>query len=218
MHEQTDHVWHVYLPEIKPGLLYGYRVYGPYEPQMATASTRTSSSSTPTQRRSRAPSSGRRDVWLPIAPLTTPDLSFDERDDSAPGMPKCVVIEPGFTWGDDRRSASPWHDTVIYELHVRGLTILNRRPARQLRGTYAGLGDRRTIAYLKDLGVTAIELMPVHHFVDDRHLVERGLTELLGLQLHRLLRARHSLRSSGDPARPDEFKSMVRSLHAAASR
>src|SRR5690606_28212982 len=93
------------------------------------------------------------------------------KENSAPGMPKSVVIEPGFSWGDDRPLRTPWHDTVIYEAHPKGLTQLNTDLPEEMRGTYAGLADRRVIRYLKSLGVTAIELMPVHHFVHDQRLV-----------------------------------------------
>src|SRR5690606_32412464 len=100
--------------------------------------------------------------------------------DSAPGMPKCVVIEPAFSWGDDRPPRIPWHKTVIYECHVKGFTQLNKDLPPEIRGTYAGLADHRTIRYLKDLGVTSIELMPVHHFIHDKHLRDRGLVNYWG--------------------------------------
>ena len=118
------------------------------------------------------------------------DLSFDDRD-SAAFAPLAAVIDPAFTWGDDRPPRTPWHKTVIYELHVKGFTQLHPGVPETLRGTYAGLASEPAIEHLQELGVTAVELLPVHHHVDDRHLVERGLTQLLGLQHARLLRARH---------------------------
>src|SRR5581483_3648615 len=107
------------------------------------------------------------------------DLSFDKRD-SAPGTPKCRVIDPAFTWGDDRPPRTPWHDTVIYEAHVRGLTLLHPAVPRHLRGTYAGLATAPVIEHLTRLGITAIELMPVHSFVDDHHLLSKGLHNYWG--------------------------------------
>ena len=107
------------------------------------------------------------------------DLSFDRRD-SARGMPKCQVVDPAFTWGDDRPPRVPWNDTIIYETHVRGFTMRHPDVPPALRGTYAGLASAPVIEHLKRLGVTAVELMPVHAFVDDRHLVERGLRNYWG--------------------------------------
>ncbi len=107
------------------------------------------------------------------------DLSFDRRD-NAHGMPKCKVIEPAFTWGDDRRPEVPWHDMVIYEVHVRGFTMQHPAVPPTLRGTYAGFATAPVIDYLRRLGVTTIEFMPVHAFVDDRRLVEQGLRNYWG--------------------------------------
>ena len=166
--------WHCYLPYGRLGQLYGYRVYGPYDPERATASTPTSCCSTPTPRP--------RSVSWTGATLTSgyrlgaeeEDLSFDERDNAA-GMPKCRVVETAFTWGDDDRPPRiPWHDTIIYETHVKGFTQRHPDIPPALRGTYAGLASAPAIDHLKRLGVTAVELMPVHLFVDDKHLVDRG--------------------------------------------
>src|SRR5262249_27309715 len=107
------------------------------------------------------------------------DLSFDRRD-SAGFMPKCRVLEPAFTWGDDRRPEIPWHDMVIYEMHVGGFTMLHPDVAEPLRGSYEGLASAPAIDYLKRLGITTVELMPVHSFVNDRVLVEKGLQNYWG--------------------------------------
>ena len=117
------------------------------------------------------------------------DLSMDRRD-NAPGMLKALVIDPAFTWGTDRAPRTPWHKSVIYELHVRGFTIQHPKVAAPLRGTYAGLATAPVIDHLLKLGITAIELMPVHYFVDDRSLIERGLRNYWGYNTHRLLRSR----------------------------
>ncbi len=117
-----------------------------------------------------------------------------DKSDSAPGMPKAVVIEPAFSWGEDRPPKTPWHNTIIYEAHVKGLTVLRQDLPESIRGTFAALADERTVRYLQELGITAIELMPVHQFVDDKLLVCRSrATELLGVQHDRVLRPRSAL-------------------------
>lgn len=177
--EQTDRVWHIYLPEARPGLLYGYRVYGPY-----------------------APEEGHRFnpaklLWDPYAKATNgvlkwndalfgytlghpqEDLSIDERD-SAPYLPKSMVVDEAFTWGGDTWLNTPWEKTIIYEMHVKGFTALHNQVSEELRGTYACLVSPVAIDYLLSLGITAVELMPVHKFINDRHLVERGLSNYWG--------------------------------------
>src|SRR5690606_10297700 len=139
------------------------------------------------------------------------DLSFDRRD-NARGMPKCKVPEPAFTWDDDRSPSVPWHDMVIYELHVRGYTMLNPHVPEPLRGTYAGLATAPVIDYLKRLGVTTVELMPVHTFVDDRYLVERGLRNYWGYNTIGFFAPEARYSASG---KVNEFKTMVRALHSA---
>ena len=126
------------------------------------------------------------------------DLSFDERD-SAAFAPLAVVIDPAFTWGDDRPPRTPWHKTLIYELHVKGFTQLHPEVPERLRGTYAGLASEPAIRHLADLGITAVELLPVHHFLDDRHLIERGLTNYWGYNTLAFL-APHSRYAATAPA------------------
>jgi len=173
--ERTDQVWHVYLPEVRPGQLYGYRVSGPYEPE---AGQRFNSAKLLIDPYAKALSGsiewsdamfGYR-IGDPSA-----DLSKDDRDNAA-SVPKSVVIEQAFTWGDDRLLRTPWDRTVIYELHVKGFTFRQPDVSENLRGTYAGLATPASIDYLRTLGVTAVELLPVHYFVRDQHLQERGLT------------------------------------------
>ena len=177
--EFTDQVWHAYLPEVLPGQLYGYRVHGPYEPQQGHRFNPNKVLLDPY-----AKSIGRDVRWAdelfgyrvgdPEA-----DLSFDERD-SAAFAPLGVVIDTAFTWGDDRPPRTPWHKTLIYELHVKGFTKLHPEVPEPLRGTYAGLASEAAVRHLTSLGITAVELLPVHYFLHDRHLVERGLSNYWG--------------------------------------
>ena len=209
--EHTDLVWHCYLPEARPGLLYGYRVHGPYRPERGHRFNPSkllldpyAKSLTGTINWSDANFGYR--VGHPRA-----DLSQDRRD-SAAGMPKCRVIDPAFTWGDDRRPNVPWHDTVIYELHVKGFTMQHPAVPPQLRGTYAGLASGCTVEHLKRLGVTTVELMPVHAFIDDRRLVRSGLRNYWGYNSIGYF-APDSRYGRERPV--SEFKTMVKALHSA---
>src|SRR5947209_1592078 len=179
MPENTDHVWHAYLPDAQPGLIYGYRVYGPYEPEKGHRFNPNKVLLDPY-----AKAIGRDLKWddsLFGYKLGDPaaDLSFDERD-SAAFAPLGMVLDTAFTWGDDRPPRTPWHKTLIYEVHVKGFTERNPNVPEKLRGTYAGLASEPAIRHLLDLGVTAVELLPVHYHVDDRFLVERGLVNYWG--------------------------------------
>ena len=211
MPEQTDQIWHCYLPEARPGLLYGYRVHGPY-----------------------APEAGHR--FNPHKLLLDPyakaivgqirwsdaqfgykvgskreDLTFDRRDNAA-GMPKCKVIDPAFTWGDDRPPRTPWHETVIYELHVKGFTMQHPDVAAPMRGTYAALATAPVIEHLSRLGVTAVELMPVHNMVDDRYLVANGLRNYWGYNSIGFFAPDMRYAASDNIG---EFKTMVKTFHSA---
>lgn len=215
MPEQTDMVWHVFLPDVAPGQLYGYRVHGPYEPQQGNRFNPHKVLLDPY-----AKLVARRTHWddsLFGYTIGSPDedLSFDERD-SAAYAPLAAVIDPAFTWGDDRPPKTPMHRTVIYELHVRGFTKLHPRIPENLRGTYAGLASAPAIRYLKSLGITAVELMPVHHFLQDRHLVDRGLANYWGYNTLAFFAPHLSYAASELPLDAvREFKMMVRNLHAA---
>jgi isoamylase len=177
--ERTDDVWHGYLPDVLPGQLYGYRVHGPYEPEHGHRFNPNKLLIDPYARQlvGRIKWSDAHFGYRPGSARA--DLSFD-RHDNARGMPKCMVIDEAFSWGEDRSPRVPWEHTIIYEAHVKGLTVLREDVPRGLRGTFAGLAAPGVIEHLRRLGVTSIELLPVHAFVDDRHLVDRGLRNYWG--------------------------------------
>ena len=211
MRWQTDFVWHCYLPEARPGLFYGYRVYGPYDPERGL---RFNPNKVLIDPYAKAVVGDMRwsDAQFGYRIGARPeDLSFDRRN-SAPGMPKCEVVDTAFSWGDDRRPRVPLADTVIYELHVKGFTYLHRGVPDNLRGTYLGLASDAAIAHLRKLGVTAVELMPIHAFVDDRHLVEKGLRNYWGYNSIAFFAP--DLRYTVD-GHINEFKTMVKRLHEA---
>ena len=213
--ERTDQVWHVYLPEVRPGQLYGYRVSGPYEPEAGHRFNSTKLLIDPYAKAL----SGRIEwsdamfgyrIGDPSA-----DLSKDDRD-NAGSVPKSVVIEQAFTWGEDRLLRTPWDRTVIYELHVKGFTFRQPDVPENLRGTYAGLATPASIDYLRTLGVTAVELLPVHYFVRDQSLQERGLTNYWGYNSIGFFAPDNGYGTStyrGDHV--NEFKTMVKTLHSA---
>jgi glycogen operon protein len=217
MREQTDNVWHIYLPEARPGQIYGYRVHGPYDPQEGHRFNANkllldpyALATTGTLQWSEAM------FGYPMESQDeNRDLHFDERD-SAPGMIKAAVVESAFSWGEDRPPKTPWNDTIIYEAHVKGLTKLKADIPENVRGTYAALCEQSVLRYLQDLGITAVELMPVHQFVDDKHLVDRGLRNYWGYNTIGFFApdARYSATSSPG-ARVNEFKTMVKTLHRA---
>jgi isoamylase len=209
--EQTDMVWHGYLPEVRPGQLYGYRVYGPYAPEHGQRFNHHKLLLDPYSKQIQGSIRWSDSNFGYKVGNKHEDLSFDRRDNSA-GMPKNRVIDSAFTWGTDAPPRIPWHETLIYELHVKGFTMGHPDVPAHLRGTYAGLATGPVIEYLTRLGVTSIELMPVHSFVDDRQLVERGLRNYWGynsigfLALEPRYMATSSVR---------EFKTMVKTLHSA---
>ncbi len=213
--EKTDLVWHVFLPDIRPGQLYGYRVHGPYEPQAGHRFNPHKVLLDPY-----AKLVGRRTRWddsLFGYQIGSPeeDLSFDDRD-SAAFAPLAAVIDPAFDWGEDKPLRTPMHKTVIYEMHVRGFTKRLSAIPESLRGTYAGLASPPAIDYLKNLGVTAVELLPVHHSLQDRHLVDQGLANYWGYNTLGFFAPEIRYASEDHPldAVP-EFKAMIRNLHAA---
>jgi isoamylase len=212
LREQTDQVWHCYLPEARPGQLYGYRVSGPYQPQHGHRFNPQKLLLDP-YAKAIVGSLAWSDAHFGYRiGSQRADLSQDRRN-NASGMPKCQVIDPAFSWGDDRNPRTPWHDTVIYEMHVRGFTKLHPQVPPQLRGTYAGLGTTPVIEYLQDLGVTAVELMPVHWFLNDRHLVEKGLRNYWGYNSIGYFAPHQDYSSTLQADR--EFKTMVKALHSA---
>jgi isoamylase len=209
--ERTEDVWHGYLNDVVPGQLYGYRVHGPYDPERGLRFNPHKLLIDPY-----AKSIAGRVVWSDahFAYRTSSvrgDLSFDRRD-NARGMPKCAVIDEAFTWGEERRPAIPCEDTIIYEAHVKGLTQQCDDVPPGWRGTFRGLSAPSLIAHLKRLGVTAVELLPVHAFVDDRHLAQRGLNNFWGYNTLGFFapEARYA------PDAPlDAFRSTVSRLHEA---
>ncbi|WP_119459310.1 glycogen debranching protein GlgX [Rhodospirillaceae bacterium SYSU D60014] len=209
--EFTDEVWHGYLPDARPGQLYGYRVHGPYDPRNGHRFNPHKLLLDPyakalhgTLRWSDAHYGYR--VGHPDA-----DLSFDTRDNAA-GMPKCRIVDTAFTWGEDRRPRRPWHETIIYELHVRGFTKLHPDVPEPLRGTFAGLAAPAVIQHLSDLGVTAVELLPIQAFIDDRYLVEKQLRNYWGYNSIAFFAPEPRYFSNG---RLGEFKTLVQLLHDA---
>ncbi len=213
--ERTHHVWHGYAPGLRPGQLYGYRVDGPYEP---SAGHRFNASKVVLDPYAKA--IGRAPIWdetLFGYKTDDPreDLARDDRDNAA-AAPLAAVIDPAFTWGDDRPPRRYWHETVIYELHVKGFSWQHPGIPADLRGTYLGLCSEAAIQHFNRLGVTAIELMPVHQHANDRHLVSLGLTNYWGYNSIAYLApdVRYSS-SAGRMAAVREFKMMVRALHAA---
>jgi len=215
MPEQTDMVWHVYLPGLKAGQLYGYRVYGPYAPELGHRFNPHKVLLDPY-----AKLIARETIWDDSLFAYTigadhEDLLFDERD-SAAFAPLAAVVDTSFHWGDDAPLRTPMHDTVIYELHVRGFTKLYPSLSKDLRGTFAGLASASVIRYLKKLGITAVELMPVHHFLQDRHLVENDLSNYWGYNTLSYFAPEIRYASGDHPLDAiHEFKSMVRKLHKA---
>jgi isoamylase len=215
MPERTDLVWHAYLPDVQPGQVYGYRVHGPYEPLAGHRFNPNKVVLDPYAKAvARTVQWGDEMFGYRIGDPAE-DLSFDERD-NARLAPLAAVVDPAFTWGDDAPPRTPWHETVIYELHVKGFTRLHPDVPRELRGTYAGLATEAPIEHLTRLGVTAVELMPVHHHAYDRHLVEKGLSNYWGYNTLAFLAPGVRYSASATPlGSVREFKMMVRALHAA---
>ncbi len=214
LREYTDHVWHAYFPDVRPGQIYGYRVHGPYDPAAGMRFNPHKVLVDPYAKRIVRPVTWDDAMFGYRVGDSQEDLSFDKRD-NAHVAPLCAVIDPAFAWGDAQRPNIPWHKTVIYETHVKGLSVRHPEVPPEIRGTYAGLASEPILAHLKELGVTAIELMPCHHHVDERHLVERGLSNYWGYNTLSYFAPdiRYaSARRDSDPVQ--EFKTMVRTLHA----
>mgnify|MGYP005843133317 CR=1 FL=1 len=212
---QTDLVWHIYIPNLQPGQLYGYRVHGPYAPAEGHRFNPHKLLIDPYARALHGEIRWHDATHGYTILHPDEDCSYDERD-SAPYMPRCVVVDPTFDWSGDRRPNRPLHDSVIYEAHVKGLTMLHPAIPEELRGTYAAVAHPAIISYLQELGVTAIELLPVHQFTNDRYLVDQGLNNYWGYNTINYFApaTRYShCAHPGDQVR--EFKQMVKALHAA---
>jgi len=212
--EYTNEIWHGWLPEIRPGTIYGYRVHGPYAPEQGHRFNPNKLLLDPCARAHIGELK-----WDPACFGYTigaegDDLTFDERD-SAPFMPKSVVVDPDFDWQQEARWARvPWERTIVYETHVRGYTKLHPAVAEHQRGTYAGLATKEVTDYIRSLGVTSVELLPIHTFINDSYLVERGLTNYWGYNSIGFFAP--DPRYAADRARSlQEFKEMVARLHDA---
>ena len=209
--EYTHEIWHGYLPDVRPGQLYGYRVYGPYEPG---AGHRFNHHKLLIDPYACALAGSLR--WSDahygyVIGDEQQDLSFDTRD-SAPHTPKCRVVDPAFTWGDDAPPRTPWDRSVIYELHPRGYTMKHPGVNHPYRGTFEGLAHPEVVRHLSSFGVTAIELLPVHAYLQDRHLVERGLTNYWGYNTLGFFAPHHDYLGPGGTG---GFKTFVKLMHDA---
>ena len=209
--EYTDQVWHGYLPEASSGDVYGYRVYGPYDPPNGHRFNHHKLLLDPYAKRLLGALRWTDANFGYRVGSARADLSFDRRDNAA-AMPKCVVVDTAFTWGNDRQLHTRWPDTIVYELHVRGFTMKHPGVPPELRGTFAGLASPPVLEHLVSLGVSAVELMPIHAFVDDRRLVEKRLRNYWGYNSIGFF--------APDPRYMSgkwlgEFKTMVKRLHQA---
>src|SRR5436190_15579636 len=217
LRDRTAFNWHGYVPGVGPGQRYGFRVYGPYDPGSGQRFNPNKLLLDPYAKAVEGPIAWDAANTLPYVPTgeADADLEFDDEDD-VDAIPKCVVVDPQFWWEDDRPPAHPWSDLVIYEVHVKGFTKQRADIREDLRGTYAGLASEPALEYLKSLGVTAVELLPIHHIADEGFLHDRGLTNYWGYSSIGYL-APHALYAAtgtcGEQVR--EFKGMVKALHRA---
>ena len=181
MVEHTAFNWHCYIPGAGPGQRYGYRVHGAYDPAKGHRFNPAKLLIDPYAKAIEGAIQWDRANVLPYVPSSDEDADLDSDDeDDAEAIPKCVVIDPSFDWQDDRPPAHPWSETVIYEAHVKGVTKLHPDVREDLRGTYAGLASEPALEYFKQLGVTAVEVLPIHHIADESFLHERGLMNYWG--------------------------------------
>jgi isoamylase len=215
--ERTAHTWHCFLPGVGPGQHYGFRVHGPYEPETGHRFNPAKLLLDPYAKSIDGPV-----VWdqanvLPYVPTAGEDADLERDDeDDVDAVPKSVVIDPRFDWEGDRRPNTPLHESVIYETHVRGFTRLHPEVREELRGTYAGLASEPALNYLRDLGVTAVELLPVHHIADESFLFERGLSNYWGYSTIGFFAPHSGYAATGQHGQEvREFKGMVKALHRA---
>ena len=213
MRQRTAHTWHVYLPGVGPGQRYGYRVEGPWKPAEGHRFNPAKLLIDPYAKAIEGPIAFDRARVLAYAPG---EEDVRDAEDSAPAIPRCVVTDETFDWEGDVRIERPWAETVIYELHVKGFTRLMPDVREDLRGTYAGLASEAAIGYLRDLGVTAVELLPVHHIADEDFLVARGLSNYWGYSTIGFLAPHGGYAATGTRGEQvREFKGMVKALHRA---
>lgn len=210
--EASGNVWHGYLPRIFPGQLYGYRVHGPFE---ATRGVRCNPNKLLLDPYARA-INGNMHWHSSLYDYRRGEVDHVDTQDSAPHMPRCVVTNPYFGWGHDRPPNTPWHETVIYELHPKGFTHLHPDLPEDIRGTYSGLAHPATTTYLRELGITAVELMPVHHFVHDQRLKDLGMRNYWGYNSIGYFAPHDEYSRESTPgSQVQHFKEMVKAMHAA---
>jgi glycogen operon protein len=213
--ETTDLVWHGYLPDVLPGQVYGYRVHGPYKPAAGHRFNPHKVLLDPYAKVIAREMKWADEMWSYRVGDPAADLSFDERD-NAHCAPLAAVVDDAFTWGNDQPPETDWAKTLIYEVHVKGFTQRHPEVPEKSRGSYAGLGAEASVEYLKNLGITAVELLPVHEYVDDRHLVDRGVRNYWGYNTLGFFAPERQYASAAAPLDTvREFKTMVRNLHAA---
>jgi glycogen operon protein len=214
--ERTNGAWHIYLPDIAPGQLYGYRVHGPYEPEMGLRFNPNKLLLDPYAKVIGRPLEWADELFGYKVGDTNGDVAFDDRD-SAPFAPMAAVADTAFDWSGEKRPSYQAHEAIIYEAHVRGMTKLHPGVPEEFRGKYAGMASEPVINHLRQLGVTAIELMPVHYYLNDRHLADRGLRNYWGYNTLGFFAPDPTYASNpGTPADVvREFKQMVKDLHTA---
>lgn len=213
--DKTGHIWHVYVPGLKPGQLYGYRVDGPYEPENGHRFNRNKLLIDPNAKAITNSPQWDSTLFGYEQGNENKDLSFNN-DDSVASTARCVVVDQSFDWEGDKKPQTPLHKTIIYELHVKGFTKLNEKIPAEIRGTYAGLAHPETIKYLKELGITAVELMPVHYFPEDNMKKDKGLSNYWGYNTIGFFAPDVRYSSCGDNGgQVNEFKTMVKELHKA---
>jgi isoamylase len=210
--EYTDEIWHGFLPDARPGTLYGFRAHGPYEPEAGHRFNCHKLLIDPYAKAIVGQLQWRPEIFG-YRMESGDDLTFDTRD-SSPFVPKSRVIDPAFTWGDVRAPATPWERTIIYELHVRGYTMRHPEVSDRCRGTFSGLVQPPVLGHLRGLGITAVELMPIHSFVDDGYLLDKGLTNYWGYNSLNFFAPARRYASVPDFAFA-EFKEMIARLHNA---
>ena len=208
--ECTHEIWHGYLPDVRAGQAYGYRVYGPYEPENGHRFNHHKLLLDPYAKAMHGDLQWNDAVFGYTLGHQDGDLSFDTRD-SARFMPKCLVVDPAFTWGEPM-PAKPWHETIIYEMHVRGFTKRHPEVPDTTRGTFEGLSSASVVQHLSDLGVTAVEFLPIHAFIHDRHLIDRGLCNYWGYNSIGFFSVHPEYLSKNND---NEFKTCVQILHDA---
>jgi isoamylase len=211
----ANHVWHGFLPDVRPGQLYGYRVHGPYEPARGHRFNPNKVLLDPYAKAIAGKVDWSSEMFGYTIGHPDADLSFDPRDNAA-RVPKSVVVDGAFSWDGETPMRRPLHETVIYEVHVKGFSQLWDVIPKELRGTYTGLARPEAIEYLKKLGVTAVELLPVHHYITSQHLIDKGLVDYWGYNTMGFFAPESAYSSAGEAGgQVAEFKTMVKTLHAA---